>query len=63
MSDQSNDKLISSQDWLEAIKNKSSDGFDVKVTKGTNPENPNVATLSFSKWGIRKNYRVKIQQL
>ena len=46
---------------IDAIKNKNND-YDVKVTKSENPENPNVATISFSKWGIRKNYRVKIQQ-
>ena len=37
--------------------------YDVSVKQSTNPENPYSAILSFAKWGIRKNYRIKIQQL
>ena len=48
---------------IASIKNKSSGHFDVKVAKSTDVENPRMATLSFSKWGIKRNYRVKIQQL
>lgn len=50
-------------DVIAQIKNKSSGHFDVDIKKSADPENPNMATLSFSKFGIRKNYRVRIQQL
>jgi len=48
-------------DVINAIKSKSSD-YDVTVDHSKDPEHPNMATISFSKWGIRKNYRIKIQQ-
>ena len=50
-------------DLIKTIVNKSSEYYDAKVTNSTDPENPRMATISFSKWGIKSPYRVKIQQL
>lgn len=50
-------------DVINTIKNKGSGHFDIDVKKSTDGDNPNMATLSFSKFGIRKNYKVRIQQL
>ena len=50
-------------DVISTIKNKGSGQFDVDVNKSSDGDNPNMATLSFSKFGIRKNYKVRIQQL
>lgn len=47
---------------IDAITRQSTD-HDVKIDRSKNPENPNVVTVSFSKWNIRKNYRIKIQQV
>jgi len=46
---------------IDAIKENSD--LDVKVDHSKDPENPNSVTISFSKWNVRKNYRIKIQQL
>lgn len=48
---------------IEKIKNKGNGKFDVKVINSTDGDNPRMATLEFSKHGVRKNYRVRIQQL
>lgn len=50
------------EEIIEAFENKDST-YDVKVNHSQDPENPNMATITFSKWGIRKKYKVKIQQL
>jgi hypothetical protein len=50
-------------DIVDAITNKTNNTHDVKVTKSKDKESPNAVTVSFSKWGIRKNYQVKISQL
>jgi len=49
-------------DIVNAIKRRNTN-YDVKIDKSKDPENPNYAVMTFSKWGIRKNYKVKIQQL
>lgn len=48
---------------IDLIKNKSNGAFDTKVVKSTDGDNPRMVTLEFSKFGIRKNYKVRIQQL
>lgn len=48
---------------IDDIERASKPQFDVSVKQSNDPENPNAAILSFSKWGIRKNYRIRIQQL
>lgn len=48
---------------IDSIKNKGNGAFDVNIKKSTNGDNPRMVTLEFSKFGVRKNYRVRIQQL
>ena len=50
-------------DVIASIKNKGNGAFDVDVKMSSDGDNPRMATLSFSKFGIRKNYKVRIQQL
>ena len=50
-------------DIIKKIKNKGNGRFDVNVRKSSDSDNPRMVTLEFSKFGIRKNYRVRIQQL
>lgn len=50
-------------DIVSAIKKRTEGIHDVKVTKSKDKENPNSVTISFSKWGIRNNYKVRISQL
>lgn len=49
-------------DIINKIKDNNSN-FDVKVKLSKDPENPNMAIISFFKWGVRKKYQIKIQQI
>lgn len=44
---------------IDAIKARNTDLYDMDVKKGTN----NDASVEFSKWGIKKNYRINIKQI
>ncbi len=48
---------------IHKIKKSITNDFDITVNMSTDGDNPNMATLSFSKFGIRKNYKLRIQQL
>jgi len=56
-------EAASIDDIVDSIKKRTENIHDVKVTKSKDKENPNSVMLSFSKWGIRNNYRVKIIQI
>lgn len=53
----------SMQDIIDGVKKSTTDGHDMKIIKSKDKENPNGVTLSFSKWGIRNNYQVRITQI
>lgn len=51
------------EDIISSIKKRTEGVHDVKITKSKDKENPNSVTMSFSKWGIRNNYKVRITQI
>jgi hypothetical protein len=52
-------KAKSIDDIIEAIENKNTDMYDIDIKKADDELS---ATLYFSKWGVKKNYRLKIEQ-
>jgi len=46
-------------DVVDSIKKENKDLYDIDIKRPT----PHTVVLVFSKWGIRKNYRVKIEQV
>jgi len=56
-------EATSMDDIIDKIVARTKDSHDVKRKKSRDKENPNTVTLVFSKWGIRKNYQIKISQL
>jgi len=46
-------------DVIDSIKAKNRDLFDIEIKQ----DSPQKARLLFSKWGIRKNYRLEIEQI
>lgn len=53
----------SMDDIIDKIISRTKGTHDVKRKKSRGNENPNTVTLTFSKWGIRKNYQIKISQI
>jgi hypothetical protein len=50
-------------DVMQHIRTKVGSMYEVKTNMSKDPDNPNSLIMSFSRWGIRRNYRIKIQQL